>query len=95
MLAKKDRYNVAVVGATGAVGREMVEVLEERKFPVGELQLFASERSAGEMIAFQDEDHPIQILTKRGVLTVSILPVLGGGGDQPGVRAYRGPRRRL
>lgn len=70
MIAKKDRYHVAVVGATGAVGREMVEVLEERKFPVGELHLFASERSAGERIAFQGEDRPVQLLTKevfRGV----------------------------
>ena len=72
MLAKKDQYNVAVVGATGAVGREMVEVLEERKFPVGQLHLFASERSAGEMIPFQGEDHPIQILTKEAFYGVDI-----------------------
>jgi len=65
MLAKKDQYNVAVVGATGAVGREVVEVLEERKFPVGELRLFASERSAGERITFQNEDHPVELLTKE------------------------------
>lgn len=65
MLAKKDQYNVAVVGATGAVGREMVKVLEERKFPVGELRLFASARSAGERIAFQGEDRPVQLLTKE------------------------------
>ncbi|MBI1995388.1 MAG: aspartate-semialdehyde dehydrogenase, partial [Deltaproteobacteria bacterium] len=36
---KKDKYNVAVVGATGAVGEQMREVLEEREFPVGELRL--------------------------------------------------------
>ncbi|HXC62527.1 MAG TPA: aspartate-semialdehyde dehydrogenase [Nitrospiria bacterium] len=72
MLAKKDQYNVAVVGATGAVGREMVEVLEERKFPVGQLHLFASERSAGEMIPFQGVDHPIQILTKEAFYGVDI-----------------------
>jgi aspartate-semialdehyde dehydrogenase len=72
MLVKKDQYNLAVVGATGAVGREMVEVLEERKFPVGQLRLFASERSAGETIAFQGEDHPIQLLTKEAFYGVDI-----------------------
>jgi aspartate-semialdehyde dehydrogenase len=50
MLARKNHYNVAVVGATGAVGREMVEVLEERKFPIAELRLLASVRSAGSYI---------------------------------------------
>ena len=42
-----DGYNVAVVGATGAVGEAMVQILEERQFPVKELFLLASERSAG------------------------------------------------
>ncbi|TMA07567.1 MAG: aspartate-semialdehyde dehydrogenase, partial [Deltaproteobacteria bacterium] len=42
---KKDKYNVAVVGATGAVGEQMREVLQERVFPVNELRLLASERS--------------------------------------------------
>jgi aspartate-semialdehyde dehydrogenase len=72
MLTKKNQYNVAVVGATGAVGREMVEVLEERKFPVGDLRLFASERSAGEEIAFQSEDRPVQLLTKEVFCGVDI-----------------------
>ena len=40
-------YHVAVVGATGAVGNEMVKILEERKFPVSRLTLLASERSIG------------------------------------------------
>jgi len=39
MLKKKERYNVAVVGATGAVGNEMISVLEEREFPVENLRL--------------------------------------------------------
>jgi aspartate-semialdehyde dehydrogenase len=47
MLKKKDKYIVAVVGATGAVGEEMISILEERNFPVGALRLFASERSKG------------------------------------------------
>ena len=49
---KKERYNVAILGATGVVGREMIGILEQRKFPVGELRLFASEKSVGEEISF-------------------------------------------
>ena len=52
MSVKKETYNVAVVGATGAVGGEMVRILEERKFPVAELALFASEKSFGKKIRF-------------------------------------------
>jgi aspartate-semialdehyde dehydrogenase len=46
------RVNVAVVGATGAVGEAMIEILAERKFPVGELHLLASERSEGKSLRF-------------------------------------------
>lgn len=49
----KDRYNVAIVGATGAVGQEMMDILDERNFPIGELRLLASERSAGKEIEFK------------------------------------------
>jgi len=52
-LESKDTYRVAVVGATGAVGREMVAVLEQRAFPVESLNLFASERSEGEEIEYR------------------------------------------
>ena len=41
------QYNLAIVGATGAVGYELMKVLAERKFPIGELRLLASERSKG------------------------------------------------
>ena len=44
------RYNVAILGATGAVGREMYKVLMEREFPIGELKLLASARSAGKVL---------------------------------------------
>ncbi|MDR0841731.1 MAG: aspartate-semialdehyde dehydrogenase [Christensenellaceae bacterium] len=46
------KYNVAVLGATGAVGREMLKILEERSFPIGELRPLASGRSAGKTIGF-------------------------------------------
>ena len=48
-------YNVGILGASGAVGREMIKVLEERNFPINELKLFASERSVGKKIAFKGE----------------------------------------
>ncbi len=50
------KYNVGIIGATGAVGREMIKVLEERKFPINELKLFASERSIGKKIKFAGKD---------------------------------------
>ena len=45
-------YNVAIVGATGAVGEVLLELLGERRFPVGDLYLLASERSAGSTMSF-------------------------------------------
>jgi aspartate-semialdehyde dehydrogenase len=59
---KKEKYVVAVVGATGAVGHEMVSILEERNFPVGELRLFASERSIGKSMKFKEQDIPVEVL---------------------------------
>lgn len=56
-------YRVAVVGATGAVGETLLQILEERKFPVRELRLLASERSAGRLLRFQDEEVPVEALT--------------------------------
>jgi aspartate-semialdehyde dehydrogenase len=72
MLMKKDQYVVAVVGATGAVGQEMVEVLEERKFPVKELRLFASERTAGDTLTFQDRSLTVKLLSKDAFTGVDI-----------------------
>jgi len=65
MLRKKDSYVVAVVGATGMVGHEMVEILQERKFPVKELRLFASERTAGETVDFQDRSLTVKLLDRE------------------------------
>ncbi len=63
-MKKKPAYTVAVVGATGAVGSEMIEVLEERKFPVDRLVPLASSRSAGGTVSFHGQDIPIQALQK-------------------------------
>jgi aspartate-semialdehyde dehydrogenase len=51
MLKKKNKYNVALVGATGVVGKELAEILSERNFPGGEFVPLASERSEGVRIA--------------------------------------------
>jgi len=51
----KRTYSVAVVGATGAVGNEMINVLEQRNFPVSRIKLLASSRSAGESLEFRGE----------------------------------------
>ncbi|NNC99477.1 MAG: aspartate-semialdehyde dehydrogenase [Gammaproteobacteria bacterium] len=56
------RYDVAIVGATGAVGEALVEVLEARKFPVGELFLLASERSAGRSLKFRGRSVKVENL---------------------------------
>ena len=54
-------YNVGILGATGAVGREMLKVLEERKFPVNELRLLASPRSKGKKVLFNGKEVEIQV----------------------------------
>jgi len=54
--------NVAIVGATGLVGRKMLQVLEERNFPVGRLRLLASKRSAGKLLPFRGEQVAVEEL---------------------------------
>lgn len=60
-------YNVAIVGATGNVGRKFLEILEERKFPVKELYLFASKRSAGKTLKFKGEDVLVEELCEANI----------------------------
>ena len=55
------KYNVGILGATGAVGREMMKILEERNFPIGELRLLASPRSVGKKIEFKGEEITIKL----------------------------------
>jgi len=72
-------YNVAVVGATGAVGNEMVKILEERKFPVGSITLLASERSIGKELEFNGKSIPIQLLTENSFSGIDIGLFSAGG----------------
>jgi aspartate-semialdehyde dehydrogenase len=64
MIKKKPGYTVAILGATGAVGQETLEILEERKFPLASLRLFASKRSAGEVMTCQDKEWTVEELTE-------------------------------
>jgi aspartate-semialdehyde dehydrogenase len=71
--------HVAVVGATGAVGIEMIKTLEKRKFPVGKLTLLASARSVGKKLKFQGKDVAVQELTKDSFKGIDIALFSAGG----------------
>ena len=58
----KKSWKIAIVGATGAVGGELISILQERQFPVGSLQLLASEKSVGKTIQFEGHDYPVEML---------------------------------
>ena len=73
------KYTVAIVGATGAVGVEMIKVLERRKFPVGKLVLLASARSVGKTLPFNGESVAVQELTEDSFAGVDIALFSAGG----------------
>ncbi|MFB2645612.1 aspartate-semialdehyde dehydrogenase [Raphidiopsis sp. BLCC-F218] len=73
-------YSVAILGATGAVGTELLELLESRKFPVGNLKLLASERSAGKVIQFQGENLVIESVNDRSFDQIDMVLASAGGG---------------
>jgi len=79
-MKQKSAYTVAVVGATGAVGAEMIAILEERKFPVGVLQPLASYRSAGGRVTFHDQELVVRELTKDSFEGVDIA-LFSAGAD--------------
>ena len=66
------RYHIAVVGATGAVGAEMLRVLDRRNFPANSIRLFSSKRSAGKRVTFMGEELPVEELTARSFRGVDI-----------------------
>jgi aspartate-semialdehyde dehydrogenase len=71
--------HVAVVGATGAVGIEMIKTLEKRHFPVGQLTLLASARSVGKTLKFRNEDITVKELTKTSFTGIDIALFSAGG----------------
>jgi aspartate-semialdehyde dehydrogenase len=72
-------FNVAVAGATGAVGTQMVRCLEERNFPVKMLRPLASERSLGKSVSFHGKDVPIQVLDEKSFENIDIALFSAGG----------------
>ncbi|MBZ5749924.1 MULTISPECIES: aspartate-semialdehyde dehydrogenase [Metabacillus] len=72
-------YHVAVVGATGAVGQQMLQTLEKRNFPISKLTLLSSERSAGTKITFRNEEHIVQVATPDSFEGVQIALFSAGG----------------
>jgi aspartate-semialdehyde dehydrogenase len=72
-------FTVAVVGATGAVGNEMIETLQQRKFPVGSLKLLASERSLGVSLPYKGQDIPVDVLKEDSFKGIQIALFSAGG----------------
>ena len=73
------KHDVCVLGATGMVGREMISVLEERQFPVRDLKLLASERTAGSTRAFKGEELKVQVLREDSFKGMEIGLFSAGG----------------
>lgn len=63
---------VAIVGATGAVGQELLHLLEERRFPLSSLRCFASERSKGESVSFQGRSIPLEVLEESSLSGIDL-----------------------
>jgi aspartate-semialdehyde dehydrogenase len=77
-MAKK-LWNIAIVGATGAVGTQMIECLEEREFPVGKIRYLASSRSAGEILEFHGKPVMVEELTHDSFDGIDIALFSAGG----------------
>ncbi|GJL60000.1 MAG: aspartate-semialdehyde dehydrogenase [Nitrospirales bacterium] len=80
MIKKRSAYTVAVVGATGAVGTEMIQVLEERDFPVEELVPLASARSEGNEVMFRGQTLPVKVLEYNSFEGVDVALFSAGAG---------------
>ncbi|MFT5882006.1 MAG: aspartate-semialdehyde dehydrogenase [Crocinitomicaceae bacterium] len=76
----KEAKHIAIVGATGAVGEEMLACLDQRNFPISELTLLASARSAGKKITFQGKEIIVKELTHAAFEGVEIALFAAGGG---------------
>src|ERR1700732_1723356 len=73
-------FNVAIAGATGAVGAELIRLLEEREFPVRQLKLLASAKSVGKTLEFKGERIPVDLLSEDSFRGVDLALFSAGGG---------------
>ena len=76
------KYRVAILGATGAVGQEFLNLIEERKFPFSELRLLASNRSAGKKIAFMGKEYTVEETTADSFAGIDIALFAGGSASK-------------
>ncbi|MGB3650983.1 MAG: aspartate-semialdehyde dehydrogenase [Rivularia sp. (in: cyanobacteria)] len=72
-------YRVAILGATGAVGTELLELLGERNFPLADLKLLASERSAGKKLPFKGENLTVEAVSEAALENVDLVLASAGG----------------
>ena len=72
------KYNVAILGATGAVGEEFLKLIEERDFPFADLRLLASKRSAGTKLKVKDREYVVEEATEDSFAGVQIALFAGG-----------------
>jgi aspartate-semialdehyde dehydrogenase len=73
------QVRVAILGATGAVGTELLELLQSRNFPLADLKLLASPRSAGRTLTFRDEELPVEAVSDRSFEDIDIVLASAGG----------------
>ncbi|GAA0075794.1 aspartate-semialdehyde dehydrogenase [Clostridium sp. CTA-5] len=75
-------YNIAIVGATGNVGRKFLEILEQRDFPVKNLYLFASKKSEGKILKFKGKDYSVEETCEKNIKDKNIdYALFSAGGD--------------
>jgi len=77
-----EQYNVVIVGAAGAVGQELIRILEERNFPVGELRLCATTRSAGKEMLFRGKPYIVEATTPDSFQGMDIALFAGGAASK-------------
>jgi aspartate-semialdehyde dehydrogenase len=73
------KIRVAILGATGAVGTELLELLQSRNFPLADLKLLASPRSAGRTVSFQGEELPVEAVSETSFENVDLVLASAGG----------------
>ncbi|WP_196604774.1 aspartate-semialdehyde dehydrogenase [Pectinatus haikarae] len=76
------KYNVAILGATGAVGQEFLNLIEERNFPFAKLSLLASKRSAGKKIIFMGKEYTVEEATNNSFENIDIALFAGGAASK-------------
>lgn len=80
-MKRKNAYNIAIAGATGAVGEVFLKILEERKFPIASIKPLASSRSVGKLVEFAGKKYPVEELTHDSFDGVDIA-FFSAGGDR-------------